>query len=77
MKRYDSSFNSENTVSKVVFAPQVNFEFTNIGSILGGVVGIIGEMAIEMSKVFYMQFFQLHNPHVCNRIYTVCTVKQQ
>ncbi len=51
MKRYDSSFSSENTVPKVVFAPQVNFEFTNIGSILGGVVGIIGEMAIEMSKV--------------------------
>jgi hypothetical protein len=51
MKRYVSSFNSENTDSKVVFSPQVNFEFTNIGSILGGVVGIIGEMAIEMSKV--------------------------
>jgi hypothetical protein len=56
MKRYDSFFNSENTVSKVVFAPQVNFEFTNIGSILGGVVGIIGEMAIEMSKVSVKNF---------------------
>jgi hypothetical protein len=56
MKRYDSSFNSENTVSKVVFPPQVNFEFTNIGSILGGVVGIIGEMAIEMSKVSVKNF---------------------
>ncbi|XP_023319732.1 uncharacterized protein LOC111694907 isoform X2 [Eurytemora carolleeae] len=28
----------------------VNFDFKNIGSILGGVVSVIGEMAIELSK---------------------------
>jgi len=28
----------------------VNFDFTNIGAVLGGAIGVIGEMALELSK---------------------------
>ena len=29
----------------------MNFDFTNIGAVLGGAISVIGEMALDLSKV--------------------------